>query len=200
MIEQIRGELLKKSPTFCVVDCQGIGIGVYLTVNTSQKLGAEGEEVRLLTYLHVREDLLQLFGFSDEDERALFRKLIGVSGIGPKVAITILSGIEVKELAQAISMENHQLLTKIPGVGKKTAQRIVLELKEKITSISAAEVEGGTVPAAGFGNHKAEEAVLALIALGYRQADAGTAVKKVFEREGSGLNVEQIVKFALREF
>ncbi|HHE65717.1 MAG TPA: Holliday junction branch migration protein RuvA, partial [Bacteroidetes bacterium] len=102
MIERIHGRLLQKSPTFCVIDCGGIGIGVFISINTFQSLGKENQPVDLLTHLHVREDALQLFGFRDEAEREIFKKLLGVSGIGPRLAITILSGITASELIQAV--------------------------------------------------------------------------------------------------
>jgi len=121
MIESVRGSVSRKSPTFCVINVQGIGLGVYISLNTFRNIGEEKQEVELLTHLHVREDALQLYGFFTEGEREIFRKLISVSGIGPRLAMTILSGLSVEEFQQAIVSDDADLLTKIPGVGKKTA-------------------------------------------------------------------------------
>jgi Holliday junction DNA helicase RuvA len=195
MIEQIRGELIQKLPTFCVVESGGIGIGVFISVHTYQKMGEVGSPVQMKTYLHVREDALQLFGFFEEEERQIFRQLIGVGGIGPRLAITILSGISTKEFAQAIALEDVQLLTKIPGVGKKTAQRMIVELKDKIEaplSIPHPAIPSGLQKING-------EAVLALSALGYRQSEARTAVEKVLQRAGKEPTLEELIKLALRE-
>ncbi|MEJ2538010.1 MAG: Holliday junction branch migration protein RuvA, partial [Calditrichia bacterium] len=120
MIEQIQGKLIKKTPTFCVVDCHGVGLGVYISLITYESLNDKNEEIALLTYLHVREDALQLFGFITDEERNIFRMLMSISGIGPKLAITILSGLSVQELVEAIATEDFMQLTQIPGVGKKT--------------------------------------------------------------------------------
>jgi Holliday junction DNA helicase RuvA len=198
MIEQIQGNLIKKTPIFCVVDCAGIGIGIHISLNTYEKLTSEGDFISLLTYLHVREDALILFGFSDEQEREIFKLLIGISGIGPKLAITILSGLTVSEFVQAVSMENYHFLVKIPGVGKKTAQRVVLELKEKVrTEIEAEELESISISA--INRELYDEAVSALFTLGYRRNEAKKAVEKILQINTKEISVEQLIKLALKE-
>ncbi len=199
MIERISGQLLQKSPTFCIIDCHGVGIGLFISVNTFQKLGDENTEAKLLTHLHVREDAMQLYGFGDADEREMFRQLNSVSGIGPRLALTILSGRTVQELVQAITMEDYQYLVKIPGVGKKTAQRVVLELKEKVGVPADVEeagiISGSTVKVQGVAN----EAILALVTLGYRQNEAKKAIDKVVQKNSHELPLEVLIKLALKE-
>lgn len=199
MIESVSGQILNKTPTFCVINCGGVGIGVFISINTFEKLDEGGEPTRLLTHLHVREDALQLYGFSEESERALFRKLISVSGIGPRLAITILSGIAVDELVGAIAGDDYRMLTKIPGVGKKTAQRIVLELKEKVELSQVQATQ--TVPASSFSKSKRKinEAILALNTLGYRTADARQAVERILRQNSEDLSLEEVIKLALKE-
>lgn len=198
MIEQIRGVLLNKIPTFCVVNCQGIGLGLFISLNTYRNLGEKSEEIELLTYLHVREDALQLYGFAVEEERDLFRKLINVSGIGPRLAMTMLSGLPVDDFKRAVASEDIDLLTKVPGVGKKTAQRVVLELKEKI------EVTGEVILAelrtlGPTEREKIEEALRALVTLGYKQYQAKVALEKVIKKYGKELSLEDTIKLALQE-
>lgn len=198
MIEQIQGRVIRKSPTFCVVDCHGIGVGIYISLNTYESLDSE-QEIQLLTHLHVREDALQLFGFKTEKERNIFRQLIGVSGIGPRLAITILSGITVDELVEAIITENHLLLTKIPGVGKKTAQRVVIELKEKVSTAAGIAIGKDFPEIASRNGDKVNQAFLALVALGYKQPDARRALHKVFQSAPQDVSVEKLIKLALKE-
>ncbi len=201
MIERISGKLITKSPTFLVVDCHGLGFGISVSVNTSQALEQcrPGNDLHLHTYLHVREDTLQLFGFAEPAEKEVFQELISISGVGPKLAIAILSGITVDELKAAIVHGDVPMLTKIPGVGKKTAQRLILELKEKIQKHE--EIEQTVALSYGSEQHriKLNEAVAALISLGYKQRDARTAVNKIVQRSGDDLPIEEIVKLALKE-
>jgi Holliday junction DNA helicase RuvA len=198
MIEQIRGVLLNKIPTFCVINCQGIGIGVYISLNTFRYLGENSEDIELLTHLHVREDALQLYGFATEAERDLFRKLINVSGIGPRLAMTMLSGLPVEEFKRALTAEDVGLLTKVPGVGKKTAQRVVLELKEKI-EISGEAVLTELPALAATDREKVEESLQALVTLGYKQYQAKAALEKVLKKYGRELSLEDTIKLALQE-
>lgn len=198
MIEQVQGNLAKKSPTFCIIDCHGVGIGIHISLNTYQYLGKELEEIRLLTHLHVREDALQLFGFGEEEERAVFRKLISVSGIGPRLAMTILSGLTVDEFTQAIVTGNDMLLTKIPGVGKKTAQRVILELKEKIEF--SEKISEKDFPLAGvMEQDKYKEATLALISLGYKQLEARRSIEKIAQKFGVDISLQEVIRLALKE-
>ena len=198
MIEQIHGSLLKKMPTFCVVNCQGIGFGVHISLNTFRYLGEPSEDVDLLSHLLVREDALQLYGFIEESERDMFRKLINVSGIGPRLAITILSGLPVKELKQALALDDVDSLIKIPGVGRKTAQRLVLELKEKM-DISAEAVLTQLPHLAATERDKVAEALKALVILGYKQSEAKLGIEKVFKKHGKELSLEDLIKIALQE-
>jgi Holliday junction DNA helicase RuvA len=198
MIEQIHGSLLKKMPTFCVVNCQGIGYGLHISLNTFRYLGDPSEAVDLLTHLHVREDALQLYGFFEEAERDMFRKLINVSGIGPRLAITILSGLPVKELKQALALDDIDSLIKIPGVGRKTAQRLVLELREKM-DISVETVLTDIPHLASAERDKIEEALKALLILGYKQSEAKVSLEKVIKKHGKDLSLEDIIKISLQE-
>jgi Holliday junction DNA helicase RuvA len=198
MIEQIQGVLVKKTPTFCVVDCGGIGIGVNITLHTYKKMSDLNQAAELLTYLHVREDVLQLFGFSEEQERDFFKQLISISGVGPRLAMTILSGLSVQELRNALLSGDIERLTKVPGVGRKTAQRVILEMKEKldipdsdiISVLSSFKKEQQTV---------IDEAFQALLTLGYKHSDAKTSLEKVIKKHGEDLNIEDFIKYALRE-
>jgi len=198
MIESVRGFLLKKIPTFCVINCSGIGIGIFISLNTYQHVGEEGSEINLLTYLHVREDALLLYGFFEESEREMFRKLINISGIGPRLAMTILSGLSVLDLRQAIIREDVDVLTKIPGIGKKTAQRVILELKEKI-SLSVPLTYTGIPALSPQEKDKVNQALQALITLGYRPVEAKNIIEKVLKRLGNQVSLEDLIKAALQE-
>ena len=137
MIAHLRGRLLRKDTQEAVVDVGGVGYRVTIPLSTFYRLGADGDEVSLLTYTHVREDALALYGFLTSREQALFERLIAVSGVGPKLAVNILSGIEAPELVDALRTSDVARLTRIPGVGKKTAERLVLELKDKMQGLDA---------------------------------------------------------------
>lgn len=199
MIDSVRGLLFKKTPTYCVVNCSGIGIGIFISINTYQHLGDEGSEIFLLTYLHVREDALLLYGFSEETERDMFRKLISVSGIGPRLAMTILSGLSVMDLQRAISSEDVDVLTRVPGIGKKTAQRVILELKEKI-AIKMPYTDSAFMALTPHERDKINEALLALVTLGYRQSEAKVAIERVLKKAGHEISIENLIKLALQEF
>jgi Holliday junction DNA helicase RuvA len=193
MIASITGKLTRKSPTWIVVESGGIGFHISIPVSSYDAFGETGGDVRVLTHLHVREDALQLFGFATEAERRLFLLLISVSGIGPKLAQGILSGIAVGDFERAVRGHDLASLTKVPGIGKKTAERLVLELKEKI-----AEPEppaGQAAPADR--SPMEEEAVLALVSLGYRRAQAQEAVRKSLKQDAS-VSLEETLRRALR--
>ncbi len=196
MIEQISGILVQKTPTFCVLDCHGIGLGLHISLHSYAQLGEPGTEIRLITHLIIRDDSLQLYGFADAEERELFRKLIAVSGIGPRLAIAILSGLSPADLVQAIANEDYQLLTHIPGVGKKTAQRVVLELKEKL--VKTREKVPPQFPPVRPSTLR-EEALLALETLGYKHNEALKAINSVLARTEGELPLEEIIKLALKE-
>ena len=196
MISYLCGKIAYKAPTHAVIDVGGVGYGVSISLVTYDQLATLGEEVRLFTHMHVREDRMELFAFADEDERAVFEMLIGVSGIGPSLALTILSGMSLRDLQEAIAYERVSELTGIKGIGKRTAERLVLDLRDKI-SLSMPTSEGETQDEAG--SAISEEAAMALVALGMTPPDARQAVRKAIERNGSDLTVQQLIKFALKE-
>lgn len=199
MIEQITGTIIHKSPTFCVLENNGIGFGIHITLNAFELLDstAAGESVVLHTYLHVREDALQLYGFASAEEKHFFKLLLGISGVGPRLAQAILSGMAPDRLREAIQLEDVASITRIPGVGKKTAQRIVLELKEKLKSEEKIErIQEKIAP--GSANRQAMEAVLALVALGYKENEAEKAVRVVLSRKND-VSLEELIKEALKE-
>ncbi len=138
MIAQVRGRLVRKEPQEAIVDVGGVGYRVAIPLSTFYRIGEAGDEVSLLTHTHVREDTLALFGFLTSGEQALFERLIAISGVGPKLALSILSGIEAPDLVSALRTSDVTRLTRIPGVGKKTAERLVLELKDKVQNLVAA--------------------------------------------------------------
>jgi holliday junction DNA helicase RuvA len=196
MISFLRGILSHKSPTEAGIDVGGVGYGVSIPLSTFEKLGAPGTEVTLLTHLHVREDVLQLFGFATEEERTLFRLLLSVNGIGPRMGIGILSGIAASDLRSHIATGNTGALTAIPGIGRKLAERLVLELREKIGRAENAGAFG--TPGEARGSIRGE-AILALTSLGYTRAAAEKAVRSAAEEPGAGnLTLELLLKAALR--
>jgi Holliday junction DNA helicase RuvA len=181
MIAHLRGRLFSKGPNQAVVECAGVGYDVNISVATFTELPAEGAEVALHVYTNVREDQIALFGFSDRQEKRLFERLIGVSGIGPKLAITVLSGISSERLVGAIRGNDLAMLTKIPGIGKKTAERVVLELKDKLDDLVGLQMAGGEVRVVHFGA-AGEDALSALINLGYARPAAQKAIETVVEK------------------
>jgi len=179
MIASVRGKLIEKHPNQVIVEAGGVGYDVLIPVSTFSALPDVGAEVRLRIYTHVREDALALFGFFTPEEKIIFEKLISVSGIGPKLAITVLSGLATADLISAIRNASVDLLVRIPGVGKKTAERIVLELKDKLEGIGPA---GGTGPAdkhvpAALGVLE-QDVISALLNLGCNRAIAEGAVRR----------------------
>ncbi len=202
MIERISGKLVEKSPTFCVLDCHGIGIGLHISLNTFQHLEKTPptDSVELFSYLHVREDTLQLYGFYDVAEKEIFQLLISISGVGPKLGVAILSGCTTGELRMAIAQEDISALTRIPGVGRKTAQRLILELKEKIQKQSEIEQLAALPEIASQQQPMANEAILGLIELGFKQHEAQRAINKIMRQSGADISIEDLVKLALKEF
>ncbi len=180
MIAHLRGTLLEKHPNQAVIEAGGVGYDVAIPVSTFSALPEAGKEVRLRVHTHVREDAIALFGFWTVDEKAMFERLISVSGIGPKLALTVLSGLAVPDLAAAIRCGAAERLVRIPGVGKKTAERIILELKEKLPPLAdAAAAAAATAPAGKDALTALEQDVLsALINLGCTPAAADAAVRK----------------------
>ncbi|UCG77303.1 MAG: Holliday junction branch migration protein RuvA [Nitrospirota bacterium] len=184
MIGSLRGVLTSRRPEGVIVDVNGVGYNVSVSLNCLSDLPSEGSKVFLYIHTYVREDQIQLFGFSDEGEKAIFRTLLGISGVGPKLALSILSGIPADKFIEAVESENTSVLNSIPGVGKKTANRLILELKEKLpTSME----------------HKDpvyDDVLSALLNLGYRKNIATAAIDKVYSNDQR--DIETLLKESLK--
>lgn len=193
MIGRLRGTLIEKRPPRLLLDVQGVGYEVEATMTAFYGMPEAGAEYTLYTHLVVREDAHTLFGFAGVAERDLFRELIRVNGVGPRMALTILSGMSANDFAAAISEGDPSILTRLPGVGKKTAERLIIEMRDRLDLDQAAFVGGpASKPLAG---DPASDAVSALVALGYKPAEAGRLVKGC---EGQGLSSEEMIRQALR--
>ncbi len=182
MIAHLRGTILEKHPNEVVVDAAGVGYEVQIPISTYTALPDAGALVSLRIYTHVREDALALFGFVTSEEKLLFERLISVSGIGPKLAITVLSGLPTSDLIGAIRTEDVPRLVRIPGVGKKTAERIVLELKDKLGAVEAAGASTGATPARPSLSALEQDVLSALANLGCSRPAAEEAVRKAKDR------------------
>jgi Holliday junction DNA helicase RuvA len=178
VIASLRGRILSKTPNQAIVDCGGVGYDVTISVATFSALPGEGAEARLHVYTHVREDQIALFGFAEPMEKRMFEKLLTISGIGPKLAITVLSGIDSARLVTAIRASDHATLTRIPGIGKKTAERVVLELKDKLDDMAVAPAVG----AVHFGA-AGDDALSALVNLGYPRPVAQRAIETAIAKD-----------------
>jgi Holliday junction DNA helicase RuvA len=206
MIAFLRGVLLEKHPNQVIVDVGGVGYDVTIPVSTFTALGAAGTEAQLRVHTHVREDAISLFGFATQNEKLMFEKLTGVSGIGPKLAITILSGLPIGELVGAIRGNQLEVLVKIPGVGKKTAERVVLELKDKLELLSAlAPAAQGAGQGAQAGRKNSfsgveEDVLSALVNFGSPRPNAETAVLKARAEAGpeAASDFETLFRLALK--
>jgi Holliday junction DNA helicase RuvA len=195
LISYIRGILAEKTPARIVIETAGVGYEVLVPLSSYDALPRVGDEVLIHTHHHVREDVQQLYGFATERERQIFRMLISVSGIGPRLALGILSGASVDGITDAIVREEVEQLTLIPGIGKKTAQRLIVELKGRIAEEEAMVVVGRGVSAA---DSSARQAVEALIALGFTRATSKKAVEKAAGECDGKPCVEELVRSALR--
>jgi Holliday junction DNA helicase RuvA len=193
VIAQVRGTLLRKEPQEAIVDVGGVGYRLTIPLSTFYRIGEPGIEVTLLTHTHVREDTLALFGFLTAAEQALFEKLIAVTGVGPRLAISILSGIEPPDLVSALRSGDVPRLTRIPGVGKKTAERLVLELKDRLQAFALAEEPATAGPAAP----SREDVVSALVHLGYSRPEAERGVERALKEDGGG-RFEDLLRRTLR--
>lgn len=193
MIATLTGRLRRKSTDYLIVEVAGIGYQVHVPLSTYYSLPDDGEDVRLYIHTHVREDALSLFGFSTEAEKSMFLLLVGVSGIGPKLALAVLSSLSVQELSLAIQASDDSKLRTIPGIGKKTAARLVLELQDKM-KLMAPFAPLDHQPSSEAGD--VEDAVSALVNLGYKKPLAEEALKKV-KQGRSGFTVEALIKEAL---
>ena len=179
MIAHLRGKLIHKQPGQAIVEAAGVGYDVTITIPTYTSLPLAGSEVRLHIHTQVREDLIALFGFLERDEKRLFEKLIGVTGVGPKLAITLLSGLASDRVVTAIRGQDHATLTRIPGVGKKLAERLVLELKDKLDDFALAPAPAAIQGAA------VEDVLSALTNLGYQRPAAEKAVQHAIEKDAA---------------
>lgn len=200
MIEQIRGKLIQKSPTFAVVDVAGIGYGVNISARTGGMLPEENAEVLLYTNLVVREDSMTLFGFADQAEKDLFLMLLDVNGVGPKMAQRILSGVAPADLLNMIASDNKSALGKIKGLGKKTTEQMVLTLKDRAATMLQAlgNVEGSGITGMGVLTGAKMEAVLALHTLGVKDPAAEKAVAKAYENLGDSADAAALIPEALK--
>jgi len=197
MITRIRGKLIHAELTSIVVDVGGVGYEILISLATHGVLPREGSEVEILTHLHHKDDTMILFGFMTEEERELFRMLIGVSGIGPKGAMGILSGIAVDDFKAAVARGDEKMLKTVSGIGPKTASRLVVELKERIGLAPAYQALSRELEPTED-QKRLYDAVLALIKLGYTQAAAQKALKKVLEETEEKPTLEELVKKALK--
>ena len=199
MIAYLSGKLLEKHANSVIVDVGGVGYDVSIPLSTFYELGEVGDSVQLRIYTHVREDAIQLFGFSSERERDLYLKLISVQGIGAKSGIAMLSGMNADEIISAIRTDNLAKLTAIPGVGRKTAERLVIELRDKVGELAAHAAAGGDGSASKpSGEADAfDDALSALVNLGYQRNAAEKAIQDI-RREGGDQNVQKILRSALQ--
>jgi Holliday junction DNA helicase RuvA len=197
MIAFLRGRVVEKQPNKVIVDIQGVGYDVFVPLSTFYEIGEPPAEVALRIYTHVREDALQLYGFLTDLERHLFERLIGISGIGPKLAIAVLSGMEPRDLVTAVQSGDVARLTGIPGVGKKTAERIVLELKDRLAHMAAPIITGESQPPAGPERLRAD-LLSALQNLGYHRPQAEKAIDGTLNTLDEP-TFEHALKSALRE-
>jgi Holliday junction DNA helicase RuvA len=192
----VRGKLVVKAPPHLTVDVGGVGYDIEAPMSTFYTLPALGSEVRLLTHLVVREDAHILYGFGTQEERALFRNLLKVSQIGPKIALAILSGVSVDGFTTLVKLQDSAALTKIPGVGRKTAERVLMEMRDRLDALSEASASLAAVGAGAVAPSSTEgEAWTALVALGYKPAEV-TQMLKPFA--GSGGSTEELIRRALQ--
>lgn len=195
MIGRLRGTLVEKQPPQLLLDVNGVGYEVEATMTTFYDLPAVGAEFTIYTHLVVRDDAHLLFGFASELERSLFRSLIRISGVGAKLALTILSGMSVEEFGRCVHDNDSATLTRLPGVGKKTAERLIIEMRDRIGQQETAPLASGSGTMAPPGADPVQEAVSALTALGYKPQEASRMVRGIAPE---GLNSEEIIRSALQ--
>jgi holliday junction DNA helicase RuvA len=193
MYDYFEGKLAEKNPGYAVIDVHGVAYFLNISLNTFSKLPDEGNSFKLYAHLVVKEDALMLYGFAGTDERELFRQLISVSGVGAGTARMILSSLSPDEIAEAIVTGNATQLQRIKGIGSKTAQRIIIDLKDKLSKEPISHEKGGFVH-----NTKKEEALSGLIILGFQKMVAEKVLNKVIETKGPALSVEELIRNALK--
>lgn len=196
MITHISGLLLDKKPPLLTIDVNGIGYEIFAPMSTFYQLPDVGNKITLLTHFVVREDAQLLFGFQSEQERKLFRALIKVNGVGPKLALTILSGIETDDFVACIHAQDDARLTTIPGVGKKTAERLIIEMRDALSQWNAVSLTETQKELAINPNQIIQDAMSALTALGYKPQEAKNAISKVHQPNHSN---EQLIRLALQQ-
>lgn len=193
MYDYISGKLIEKNPAYVVTECNGIGYIIHVSLNTYAKVG-NSEFCKLFVHLAVREDAWVLFGFADQDERRLFRLLISVSGVGPSTAQLVLSSLSPSKVVESILSGNAAQLQSVKGIGGKTAQRIILDLKDKVDKIEISREPGAPAMSAGK-----QEALSALVMLGFNKQAAEKIVDKIILQQGSSISVEDLIKQALQQ-
>ena len=196
MIDSIKGILVKKNPTSVIIDIGGIRLGVPITLATFEKIPDPNQAVELLTYLHVREDIMELYGFYDDHERDVFMQLNSISGIGPRSAMNILSGTNPIEFKKKIIDSDVASLTSIPGIGTKTAKRIIVELKDKFTDQETGSDLDFLLVSSD--KDKIDDVTKVLISLGYKRSAINQVIKKLASKDGLDENIEDIIKGALK--
>ena len=196
MIDSIKGILVKKNPTSVIIDIGGIRLGVPITLATFEKIPDPNQAVELLTYLHVREDIMELYGFYDDHERDVFMQLNSISGIGPRSAMNILSGTNPIEFKKKIIDSDVASLTSIPGIGTKTAKRIIVELKDKFTDQDTGSDLDFLLVSSD--KDKIDDVTKVLISLGYKRSAINQVIKKLVSKDGLDENIEDIIKRALK--
>lgn len=200
MIGRLRGTLIEKQPPYLLLDVNGVGYELQAPMTTFYRLPAVGAEVVLHTHLSITENLHQLFGFGDQRDRALFRTLIKVNGVGPKLAVGILSGMEADDIARCVRENNVKALTKVPGIGTKTAERLVIELRDRLKSWdmpSGDLLTQGEFQPVATANDIYSEAESALIALGYKPVDAAKMITSAAKQKPEA-NSQELIRLALR--
>ena len=196
MIDSIKGTLVKKNPTSVIIDIGGIRLGIPITLATFEKIPDPNHAVELLTYLHVREDIMELYGFYDDHERDVFMQLNSISGIGPRSAMNILSGTNPIEFKKKIIDSDVASLTSIPGIGTKTAKRIIVELKDKFTDQETGSDLDFLLVSSD--KDKIDDVTKVLISLGYKRSAINQVIKKLVSKDGLDENIEDIIKGALK--
>ena len=196
MIDSIKGTLVKKNPTSVIIDVGGIRLGVPITLATFEKIPDPNQAVELLTYLHVREDIMELYGFYDDHERDVFMQLNSISGIGPRSAMNILSGTNPIEFKKKIIDSDVASLTSIPGIGTKTAKRMIVELKDKFTDQDTGSDLDFLLVSGD--KDKIDDVTKVLISLGYKRSAINQVIKKLVSKDGLDENIEDIIKSALK--
>jgi Holliday junction DNA helicase RuvA len=194
MISYLKGKLIHKEPAFVIIDVNGIGYQVMISLNTFSEV-KDREEIKLFTHLHVREDAHILYGFANENERSMFLNLTSVNGVGPNTAMMVLSSLSPSDLRNAILREDTATLQGIKGIGGKTAQRLILELKDKVKKDS---MESSALSGGGQYNTMHKEALTALMTLGISKAAAEKSLDTVLKKSGNTLSLEELVKMALK--